>query len=289
MTTGQKKIILHSEFARTELGRKIVRSWGEENVRFGPSLQGDMIIPGPPISYAFCFLEGLSSQQILESKAARIDRLNKMFRHSILMLIAPSARVVEMLQRKFSKSDKLLIFPDIESAATALFDISRLMSDPDRRLNQTRYVEQLRTETSSSAKVAPFISSQFGIAETDANLLLDRFGSLSGVVNFGRKFSFRNIVRECPITMGTVDRLDHRFNSSPQLSEGGVNPFPGAGEEGALSSGYDAPGGIYSSFSPVASAYRTDSFRDGLEGDFDGRPTFDGRSFDTRNDSMITF
>ena len=228
----KKKIIMRSEFARTALGESLLSKFGDDNVRFGPSLQGDLIIPGPPISTAFLVLEHLTSQR-LQSQTGRLERLSKMFQHSIVILVSPKSEAVSALQSRFPKCDRLLIFPDAGTVAGTVFNLAPLLSSADRRSNQQRFVQQVRGDAMSSAAVAPLLASRFGISETHANLLLDRFGTLSGVIAFGRQHSFRTIVRECPIGTETADRLSSFFGVEPPLLDA-------AGAAGTAPGGHDS-------------------------------------------------
>lgn len=98
--TPRKAIIMRSEIASTELGKAFTQSF---EVRFGPSLQADVILPGPPISWAFLFLEDLTSQRLLSS-VTRLDRMVTMFEHAIVVLLRPAPEGLIRFQRHLAES-----------------------------------------------------------------------------------------------------------------------------------------------------------------------------------------
>jgi len=91
---------MRSEVASTELGKAFANSF---EVRFGPSLQADVILPGPPISWAFLFLEDLQPTRLL-SAVARLDRMVAMFEHAVVVMLRPSPEGVIRLQQHLAES-----------------------------------------------------------------------------------------------------------------------------------------------------------------------------------------
>jgi len=222
---------MRSEVASTELGKAFANSF---EVRFGPSLQADVILPGPPISWAFLFLEDLQPTRLL-SAVARLDRMVAMFEHAVVVMLRPSPEGVIRLQQHLAESGKkhlgtkLLFFPDVSSAKSTIIRMCPMLTDVTRRRSQLDFIKQLRDDYYVGENSVLSILKQLicggneindgDVLTKDANLLIDRFGNLASVLAFGKARSFRVLSVECPLEESTIERLDSFFATHDVLCD----------------------------------------------------------------------
>jgi len=219
-STTKKKVIMKALFAATPVGKRLMEKFGEDNVRLGSSVEGDFVVPGPPTSFAFLFFQNINTFEV-SSHSARLQRLMRIFENLIVVFVgtvnsgeAQGYAAVKIFQSTFPQCNKLLVFPEADSAANAVFELIPLICNADRRRKQQQYIQQVSVDTKTN--IAPFLASCFNIPDTHANLLLDKFGSVAGVVNFGLRHSFHDILNECPIGIETANQLALHFQYSSQ-------------------------------------------------------------------------